>query len=120
MQQPPDHAVENDIAELLHAAFRLYGAADKPNRRECMKQLAQAVPGYSEREYTHAWNRVSVLYEYACKLAFRWANENPPGATIESNVVEAIFMDEIAGKCQGFSPEEYAVALTYGFERGIF
>jgi len=120
MQQPSDQAVETDIAELLHAAFSLYGAADKPTRRECLKQLAQAVPGYSEREYTHAWNRVNMLYEYACKLAFRWANENPPGAVIDSNVVEAIFMEEIMSKCHGFKQEEYAMALNYGFERSIF
>jgi len=120
MQQPQDPAVENDVAEILHAAFKLYGAADKPNRKECLKQLAVAVPGYTEREYTHAWNQVSVLFEHACKLAFRWANENPPGAIIDSNVVEAIFMEEITMKCKGFSTEEYCEALTYGFDRGIF
>ena len=120
MQQSQDSAVDSGNADILRAALALYTASDKPNRKEGLKQLALAVPGHDERDYTHAWNQVSMLFEYACKLAFRWANENPPGALIDTNVIEQIFMDEIVSKCRGFQRDDYAQALSYGFERSIF
>ncbi len=82
--------------------------------------MAQALPGLTERQYASAWNQVHLLFEQACKMAFRWANENPAGAEIDLNMIERIFLEELATKCQGFTREQYRVALAHGFDRGIF
>ena len=107
-------------AEVLRAALTLYEAAEKPVFKEFIKQMHRAEPGYEEAEYEKAWIMVSALHEHACHLAFRWANENPPGAVIDSRVIDSIFLEEIQTTCPGFTTDEYSRALGYGFERGIF
>lgn len=120
MQEQNQGLASDDGLEILQVAFNIYGSPVTPSRKECLRLMASQMPGLSERQYASAWNRVNLLYEQACKLAFRWANENPPGAEIEEEVVETVFLDEIARKCQGFTREQYRGALMYGFDRGIF
>lgn len=107
-------------ADVLSAAFDIYLEHEKITRKEFMKKIAAAVPDLSDKEYDQAWTRVSNLFDQACRLAFRWANENEPGAEIDFSVVENLFVTEIAKKCQGFTFSEYSRALSYGFEKGIF
>lgn len=120
MQEQNQDLAGEDGLEILQAAFKIYGSPETPNRKECLRLMASQVPGLSERQYASAWNRVNLLYEQACKLAFRWANENPPGAEIDEIVVEQVFLDEIARKCSGFTRAQYIGALLHGFDRGIF
>lgn len=120
MQEQNQSLAGEDGLEILQVAFSIYGSPETPSRKECLRLMAKQLPGLSEREYASAWNRVNLLYEQACKLAFRWANENPPGAEIDEEVVESIFLDEIARKCQGFTRDQYRGALMHGFDRGIF
>jgi hypothetical protein len=120
MQEQSQSLAGDDGLEILQVAFKIYGSPETPNRKECLRLMASQLPGLSEREYASAWNRVNLLYEQACKLAFRWANENPPGAEIDEEVVEQVFLDEIARKCQGFTRAQYRGALMHGFDRGIF
>ncbi len=120
MQEQNQSLAGEDGLEILQVAFSIYGSPETPSRKECLRLMAKQLPGLSERQYASAWNRVNLLYEQACKLAFRWANENPPGAEIDEEVVESIFLDEIARKCHGFTRDQYRGALMYGFDRGIF
>ena len=106
--------------DVLSAAFTIYMEAEKPTKRDFVKKLGAAVPGLDAKEYEQAWTRVSNLFEQSCKLAFRWANENSPGSEIDISLIENVFINEIARKCQGFTYAEYSKALTYGFDRGIF
>lgn len=106
--------------DILSIAFEIYLASEKPTKKEMVKKLTAAVPELDAKEYEQAWNRVNGLFEQSCKLAFRWANENVPGSEIDMNLIENVFINEIARKCQGFTYAEYAKALTYGFDRGIF
>lgn len=107
-------------SDVLSAAFKIYESAEKPSKKDFVKKLKAAAPGFDDKEYEQAWTRVSNLFEQACKLAFRWANENSPGAEIDLSLIENVFINEIARKCQGFTYAEYSRALTYGFDRGIF
>lgn len=107
-------------SDILSVAFEIYLNEEKPVKKAFVKQLSQAVPGLDNKEYEQTWTRVSNLFEQACKLAFRWANENSPGSEIDISLIENIFINEIARKCQGFTYAEYAKALDYGFDRGIF
>lgn len=117
--QASEQGFDND-GEIIATAFRIYGVEQTPSRRECLKSMAQEVPGLSDRQYASAWNQVHLLFEQACKMAFRWANENPAGAEIDLDTIEHLFLDELAGKCQGFTREQYRAALVHGFDRGIF
>jgi hypothetical protein len=53
-------------------------------------------------------------------MAFRWANENPPGAEIDDVAINQVFLGELSMKVPGFSPNQYAEALGYAFENSIF
>ena len=107
-------------SDVLSAAFKIYEGAEKPTKRDFIKKLKVEASGFDDKEYEQAWARVSNLFEQACKLAFRWANENTPGSEIDLSLIENVFINEIARKCQGFTYAEYSRALTYGFDRGIF
>ncbi len=120
MQNLNEGDESNDAFDVLQVAFRIYSADKSPNRKECLKKLAADYPGMNERQYADAWGRVDQLFEQSCKLAFRWANENPAGTEIDEEIIETIFLDELARKCQGFTKEQYKFALNRGFDRGIF
>jgi len=106
--------------EVLQVAFGIYKSQESPGRKDCLKKMAAQLPGLTERQYADAWNRVDLLFEQSCKLAFRWANENPAGAEIDEDLIEQLFLDELARKCRGFTKEQYKSALDHGFDRGIF
>lgn len=106
--------------DVLSSAFKIYESSEKPAKRDFVKKLKAEAPGFDDKEYEQAWTRVSNLFEQSCTMAFRWANENAPGSEIDLSLIENVFINEIARKCQGFTYAEYSRALNYGFDRGIF
>ncbi len=111
---------ESKEFDVLQVAFRIYSAEKSPVRKECLKRLAVDYPGLNERQYADTWGRVDALFEQSCQLAFRWANENPAGAEIDEDIIENVFLDELARKCRGFTNDQYKFALIHGFDRSIF
>ncbi len=110
-----------DKQELLNAAYSLFCAeADEVSRKDAVKILRDLAPGFTDRQYRTAWNRVSALFDNACRLVFRWGNDNPPGTTFELPDKDRIFLDELAKLSRGFSETQYHEALEYGFRKSIF
>ena len=114
------NTVEPVATDLLLVAFDVYQQSSRPVKRETIKKLSAALPGRGEKEYSEAWTQISTLFDNACKLAFTWANENPPGAEIDNLVIDQVFLEELERRVPGFSSEQYSQALGYGFENGIF
>jgi hypothetical protein len=106
--------------DLLEAAFDLYKQTHSPVKRELVKKLAAALPGRGDKAYGAAFGCVHHLFDNACQMAFRWANENPPGAEIDDVAINQVFLGELSMKVPGFSPNQYAEALGYAFENSIF
>ncbi|MBA3993833.1 MAG: hypothetical protein C0469_09930 [Cyanobacteria bacterium DS2.3.42] len=104
---------------LLEEAVELFSAKSRLDKN-LLPKLKEKIPGYSDSQYVSAYSRVEALFDRACKLVFQWTTENPPGATFELPDKERVFVDELAKDCDGFSEEEYNVALAYGFEMTIF
>lgn len=110
---------EADEKILLEEAVELFSAKSRLDKN-LLPKLKEKIPGYSDSQYVSAYSRVEALFDRACKLVFQWTTENPPGATFELPDKERVFVDELAKDCDGFSEEEYNVALAYGFEMTIF
>ncbi len=107
--------------ELLTGAFELFQEkSDAMARKDAVEALKERVPGFTERQYASAWNRVRALFDNACRLVFRWATDNPAGTTFELPDTNRIFLDELTEICKGFTEEQYHKALEYGFQKGIF
>jgi len=107
--------------ELLTGAFDLFKQeSDKMSRKDAVEALKERVPGFSERQYASAWNRVRALFDNACRLVFRWATDNPAGTEFELPDTNRIFLDELCSLCRGFTEQQYHEALEYGFQKGIF
>lgn len=112
---------EIEKQELLTGAFLLFlESTDKVARKDAVEQLRERVPGFTERQYASAWNRVRALFDNSCRLVFRWATENPAGTEFELPDTNRIFLDELCTLCKGFTEEQYHQALEYGFQKGIF
>lgn len=106
--------------DLLEAAFDLYKQNHSPVKRELIKKLSASLPGRGEKAYAAAFGAVHHLFDNACQIAFRWANENPPGAEIDDMAINQVFIGELTHKAPGFSHDQYSEALTYAFENSIF
>ncbi|SRR5579883_3095817 len=107
--------------ELITCAFDLFKEeTDRLSRKEAIELLKTRVPGFTERQYASAWNRVRGLFDNACRLVFRWATDNPAGTEFELPDRDRIFLDELTELCRGFTPEQYDQALEYGFKKAIF
>lgn len=117
--QEPQILAQDD-PQLLRVAFSVFISNGQSSNREFLKKVSAAAPGYSKEQYGSVCKRVVELFEHACRYAFRWANENSPGATIDDTVITEVFLDDLARDCAGFTWDEYAQALTYGFDHGIF
>ncbi len=106
---------------IVSGAFGLFAESEiEPGERKAVETLMERHPGYSEEQYRGAWNRVRILFEHACKLVFRWSNENSVGTTFDLPDTRGVFLQELHNQCQGFTHEQYNKALEYGFERTIF
>ena len=112
---------QDEKSVLVNAAFELFRAeSDDLSRKDAIKRLTDLIPGYTDRQYTSAWTKVRALFDNACRMVFRWATENPPGATFELPDKNRIFLNELTRVCGGFTEEQYAEALEYAFEKSIF
>ena len=110
-----------DKKELLDAAFMLYAECpDEVTRKDAVSLLKERTPGFTDRQYRTAWNRVRTLYDNACRLVFRWANENKPGTTFDLPDTDRIFLDDLCELSRGFDDDQYEIALEYGFRTAIF
>lgn len=107
------------IRDLMRAGFDLYMVADY-DQKQLSRALETQMPGHQASDYQSAARKVVDLFDLACKLAFRWANENAPGVQIDESTLEDIFLQELASKANGFSYDQYRRALNYGFDRAIF
>ncbi len=110
---------EADENFLLQGAVELFSEKSRLDKN-LLPKLKEEIPGYSDPQYVSAYSRVEALFNLACKLVFQWTTENPPGAIFELPDRNRVFVDELAKECEGFSDEEYNVALAYGFEMTIF
>lgn len=107
--------------ELITYAFELFREeTDKLSRKEAIDLLKSKVPGFTERQYASAWNRVRALFDNACRLVFRWGTDNPAGTIFELPDRERVFLNELTELCKGFTDEQYDEALEYGFKKAIF
>lgn len=107
--------------ELLTGAFELFKEeTENMSRKEAIEALKDRVPGFTERQYASAWNRVRALFDNSCRLVFRWATDNPAGTEFELPDKNRVFLDELSSLCRGFTEEQYHQALEYGFQKGIF
>lgn len=112
---------ETEKQELLTGAFHLFlESTDKVARKDAVERLRERVPGFTERQYASAWNRVRALFDNSCRLVFRWATENPAGTEFELPDTNRIFLDELCNLSPSFTEEQYQQALEYGFQKGIF
>lgn len=106
---------------LVNSAFGLFAESEiEPGERKAVETLMERTPGYSENQYRAAWGRVRTLFENACRLVFRWSNENSVGTTFDLPDTRGVFLQELHNNCQGFTQDQYNRALEYGFERAIF
>lgn len=115
----PQQGKGSAIRDLMRAGFDLYMSADC-DHKQLSNKLQSQMPGHQIDDYQSASRKVIDLFDLACKLAFRWANENAPGVQIDESTLEDIFLQELASKVNGFSYEQYRRALHYGFDRAIF
>jgi hypothetical protein len=107
--------------ELLDCAFDLFQQeVDSLTRKEALNRLKERVPGFTERQYSSAWNRVQALFDNSCRLVFRWATNNPPGTEFELPDHNRVFLNDLTELCRGFTDEQYTAALEYGFQKSIF
>lgn len=107
--------------ELITSAFDLFKEeTDRLSRKEAIELLKDRSPGFNERQYASAWNRVKALFDNACRLVFRWATENPAGTEFELPDHNRVFLNELTDTCKGFTAEQYDAALEYGFKKSIF
>lgn len=107
-------------SKLQLAAFKLFHEQKGPVEAKFMKLLREKEPGHWDDEYDEACKKVQSLFSVACKLAFRWGDENPPGAVFEIPDRHRVLIDELAQEVAGFSESEYNTALEYGFQTTIF
>lgn len=120
MQETNENPTGAVAADILEAAFDLYKETQSPVKRELIKKLAAALPGRGEKAYAAAFACIHNLFDNACQIAFRWANENPPGAEIDDIAINQVFMEELTRRAPGFSAKQYGEALNYAFESSIF
>lgn len=113
-----DGSSDQELRFLVHEAVQLR-TKDFSNSK-FLKQLKERLPGYKDAEYTSARERVNKLFDTACKIAFRWVNENRPGAEFELPDRDGKVLYELKELCESFSDDEYNTALEYGFQKTIF
>jgi len=106
--------------KLLQAGVEIFHEKKGPAKVEFLRLLRQKTPGHWDDEYEEAHKKVETLFKHACKLAFRWGDENPPGATFEIPDKHRVLIDELAQGAEGFTEVEYNLALEYGFSTTIF
>lgn len=106
---------------LVNGAFGVFIESEiEPGERQAVESLMQRAPNYSEEQYRAAWSTVRNLFESACRLVFRWSNENSVGTTFDLPDTKGVFLQQLASMCCGFTQEQYDKALEYAFEKTIF
>lgn len=109
---------EPDLRFLVNQAVNLR-IKDFSNSK-FLKQMKERFPGYKDADYTATRERVNKLFDTACKIAFRWVNDNNPGAEFELPDRDGKVLYELKELCEDFTDDEYNLALEYGFQKTIF